>query len=226
MKAKDLITECEEKLGKMYAQTCAWILRYWDKHAETQKSLVEDNVTVGWDPVAKANSGILAYVKPESAGVEQVEQLVSDAVRLNSVNDLMTSPMSAAKLLVNRGQDGRVRCRYFTRVGHARMVVCTCEGRAQRTRGYIVLLRGNRNPSRAPLCDKCLGKMSRDHNYMESCLPARREQRTVSKPIEKVRTAPDYWTHTVVELRELCRNQDLPVSGTKSEVISRLQAVE
>ena len=222
MNAKNIIAECKKVLGNAFGQTVGWILRYWDSHAEKQRELVQSNICIGWDADMKKRTGIDDYRSEASAGRAQSEKLQTDAHRLDAVSDLITSPQQAARLLDGGSYNGKVKCRYFTRVGHCRMVMCTCEGRAQKTRGYHVILRGNRNPSRAPLCDKCLGKISRDSDYHKSLLVKPRDRRRSNERPKRKEKPYDFWADTVVTLRGWCREAGLPVSGTKGEIVERL----
>jgi len=237
----DLVTH----FGKPIRQMMEWLLRYWDSHVEKQRELFNNNIQIGWSEENLKCEDLMAYTKPlNEAAASQSAQLKRDHALLDTASLLITCPEDAANVLSERTQDGNVRCRYFTRVGHVREVICTCEGRPRRSRGYRVQLRGARNPLSRPICDKCLGALSRDPKYLAEVYKRGRFKPRNKKTDHKKRTEwtqkkerpiqrqvvdevrVNHWDSTVVELRALCRNKGIPVSGTKGELVARLSEVK
>lgn len=237
-----IIQDLVSSFGKPVHQLMNWLLRYWDSHVVKQGELFSNNIQIGWSEENRSADDLMAYCKPKNEAAEsQARQLYDDHRKLEAVKHLITCPEDAARALAEKTADGQIKCKFFTRIGHVREVICTCEGRPRPSRGYRVQLRGARNPLARPICDKCLGAFSRDNahlvevynriqdrrkpkprpiNPMYATKPKQERKPKPAKPSKP--TSADLWKLTVVELRALCRKKDLPSSGTKGVLVDRL----
>jgi hypothetical protein len=226
MSETTLLTRLVKRLGTGMEQTLRWLLRPYSTHSAKQRELLGESLHVGWSEGIKREVPLHAYANIDRVVEMQEEVLFEDLTTLRSVRERSCSPYEAARLLLFRdGVSGKVKCRYFTRVGPIRAILTSFDGQIRIGRGFRVQIRGQREPARLIVCDKTLAKLVRDEEWRNALfnqIPTRTRDR---KPREPSR-AKQLWNKTVNDLRQECRDKGIPVSGTKAEVIDRILTSE